>query len=750
MPTDPLDHLTLRFRGLEITVSVPAEEASAAEEASEAGFEVVGASNPPSEPTSAAASEGPDRQWIEISTALEERTLRASSPESLHRLSLDPLNHLCARLRAQHPIWGPRARIARAFRAGLQARQRLDSTVIPGESPAIPFRNSLYIVLWCEQYPEGFWTETYTIYISEVRRGVPSGCASSMASSSLKPLTVEAVATLAAKVSVVRNHSLPAVWFVVAATVDGGVEVAAHCHIVYARNHGFMIAAPDSEAVIGAFQQWDLLDDPVLIHKCTLEFCSNRGRVVGSQGAILADIPLAHVDAFVEVPTGRAAAAYKDVTVFSFESSDGAVIRPTAKSACDVADQWISGGDMEGETAEDYLTGQDIDPGEEPMLEAPALGTTDAEAGDGREKQLMSEIARLEAELKQARSVAVVPGSMVGNPSSRTTATPARAQSLFRPTETGLSAPEWSKLQQLAEPSPTKSSAMTRSLVPQAQTAEGMLAEIEKEVLEPEDRKWQAHEPGQCRAVLPPTAVRAAVCLGAMWNWMPWVGVVLLAFSAMLHPSEMVALIRRDIVFPRDMDYDVPCIFLYIQNPKTARFARRQHGRIDDEFIIWIVEKLFFHLPLDEKLFPGSISQFRRLWNHVMQRLGIPYKQSSKGATPGVFRGSGATYLYAVSEDVNWIAWRGRWAKVKTLEYYLQEVAAQLLLHQLDPFSREKIRCFDKAAYAVLCSRVLAAQEQRSGSVCNPEKPIDQPCRKCDSKTSAVNSSSWSPAQDEL
>ena len=51
-----------------------------------------------------------------------------------------------------------------------------------------------------------------------------------------------------------------------------------------------------------------------------------------------------------------------------------------------------------------------------------------------------------------------------------------------------------------------------------------------------------------------------------------------------------------------------------------------------------------------------------------------------RGATPGVLRGSGATYFYQQTEHVPLLAWRGRWARQKTLEYYLQEVAAQMLL----------------------------------------------------------------------
>ena len=34
-----------------------------------------------------------------------------------------------------------------------------------------------------------------------------------------------------------------------------------------------------------------------------------------------------------------------------------------------------------------------------------------------------------------------------------------------------------------------------------------------------------------------------------------------------------------------------------------------------------------------------------------MQRLGIPFKQSEKGATPGSLRGSGATYMYTCTQE---------------------------------------------------------------------------------------------------
>lgn len=46
-------------------------------------------------------------------------------------------------------------------------------------------------------------------------------------------------------------------------------------------------------------------------------------------------------------------------------------------------------------------------------------------------------------------------------------------------------------------------------------------------------------------------AVKAALCLAALWQWREWLGVVMLGFAAMLHPSEMLALKRSDFFFPK-------------------------------------------------------------------------------------------------------------------------------------------------------------------------------------------------------
>ena len=115
-----------------------------------------------------------------------------------------------------------------------------------------------------------------------------------------------------------------------------------------------------------------------------------------------------------------------------------------------------------------------------------------------------------------------------------------------------------------------------------------------------------------------------------------------------------------------------------------------------------LVRCLFGGLPLHYKLFDASIAVYRRQWNSLLDFLQIPRRQSARGATPGVLRGSGATQQYIDTEDIPKIAWRGRWARTKTLEFYVQEVAAQLFLHQLSSHSRSMISMLERNCLTVL------------------------------------------------
>lgn len=201
------------------------------------------------------------------------------------------------------------------------------------------------------------------------------------------------------------------------------------------------------------------------------------------------------------------------------------------------------------------------------------------------------------------------------------------------------------------------------------------------------DKRWQIHEPGQCRAVLSVPMLRAAISLSLLWGWCTFAALISIGFA----PNGFIQLSRRDLVFPKDAMSTSPVMYIFIKNPKTARFARRQHTKIDDVSILVLTECVFGTFSVDQPLFGASMAVFRRQWSAVFDHLQIPRHQLNRGATPGSLRGSGAQAMYLDSEDIPKIAWRGRWAKAQTLEYYIQEVGAQLFMHSLPKAGKERI-----------------------------------------------------------
>lgn len=112
-------------------------------------------------------------EGIAFPRALEDRAIRAATIGDLVQLPLPFLDHLLPRLRGHHPEWSPAARIARAFRAGVAARRRLDGIFC--EASSLSFRNCYYVCLRAARGEPGFWTSDYAAYLSR-RRG-PTACA---------------------------------------------------------------------------------------------------------------------------------------------------------------------------------------------------------------------------------------------------------------------------------------------------------------------------------------------------------------------------------------------------------------------------------------------------------------------------------------------------------------------------------------------------------------------------------------------
>ena len=175
------------------------------------------------------------------------------------------------------------------------------------------------------------------------------------------------------------------------------------------------------------------------------------------------------------------------------------------------------------------------------------------------------------------------------------------------------------------------------------------------------------------------------VSLCCVWGWPRVAAGLLLGFCGLLHPGEVLEARRRHLRLPdpRLPDND-PDAYLHIPSPKTRRFARQQHARIDDPIVIEVLRAVFGRLGPNEALVAGGVAMFRRRWDALCAQLGLPHA-APHGVTPAVLRGSGATYLYRCRVPICDIAWRGRWRQIRNLEYYLQEVAGTDLLQSLPP-----------------------------------------------------------------
>ena len=206
--------------------------------------------------------------------------------------------------------------------------------------------------------------------------------------------------------------------------------------------------------------------------------------------------------------------------------------------------------------------------------------------------------------------------------------------------------------------------------------------------------------------------MRAVSCLCLIGKWYRWLGITLIGFLGMLHPAGFISLLRSDLLLPGDTLNETAAFYVHIRNPKTARFARKQHCKIDDPCVLAYVTKVFGALAPNASLFAGGTSAYRRRWDHVLGRLGISVSMPSRGATPAVLRGSGATALYLESEDLSLIQWRGRWAQLKTVEHYIQEVAAQSLLAQMPPEDRAVVKLFADTAGPLLHSFLVDKSKQ--------------------------------------
>ena len=164
---EDIRELTVQLRRCSVTAQIEPSEASASA----------------SRQDLPAASDGePVRARVPLAgststpTVLEDdlRVLDLSSPTELGAIDLGHLNSLAGSLGTCSGGWPARARLGRAYRAGLSAR-----LVVQGRfdyqqaSAALDVRNKFYVCLRCSKRPSGLRTSSARIYFANISG--PSG-----------------------------------------------------------------------------------------------------------------------------------------------------------------------------------------------------------------------------------------------------------------------------------------------------------------------------------------------------------------------------------------------------------------------------------------------------------------------------------------------------------------------------------------------------------------------------------------------
>lgn len=184
----PVEQLVLEFGDLRIRV----ERAEGASQSS--GYQAPSGSTGPllqgalarpdrapgQEAAAASAPESEAESWVRVpqdssepapwSEEWERALLAAQSAEELLQVDLSPVDHLLTRVRSSSNGFSPLARLGRALRAGVQAREKLRyGRCSAGSTPALTLPSKIYVIL--EPAPGGSpgWTDDYLLFRDQVR-----------------------------------------------------------------------------------------------------------------------------------------------------------------------------------------------------------------------------------------------------------------------------------------------------------------------------------------------------------------------------------------------------------------------------------------------------------------------------------------------------------------------------------------------------------------------------------------------------
>ena len=205
---------------------------------------------------------------------------------------------------------------------------------------------------------------------------------------------------------------------------------------------------------------------------------------------------------------------------------------------------------------------------------------------------------------------------------------------------------------------------------------------------------WGSFEPTEHHVAMPHQVLLAILSVMMVWGWQREAACIALSWGALLRIGEVYQAKRRDLVLPSDVAGSNDYALIRISEPKTRyRAARHQSGKVEQPDLLMVIDIGFKGIGKDEPLWPFSGSTLRNRLNRVLLSLGLPHRPGQKPKPLGLssLRGGGATWLITASESAEMVRRRGRWASMRSMEIYLQEIAAATYLNELDESVKTKV-----------------------------------------------------------
>ena len=244
-------------------------------------------------------------------------------------------------------------------------------------------------------------------------------------------------------------------------------------------------------------------------------------------------------------------------------------------------------------------------------------------------------------------------------------------------------------------------------------------------------RSWEMLAPVKLRTPMPYIVLQAmfafAMVTGfnstgrAARDWISFGVGLICSFDGLLRPCEWAQLSARKSLMPSSrLQHLVGRGLLTISNGKNRRiFGRIQIAMVDCERVIAWLTWLTAGMASHARLQPGGTATFRRLFKTCIQALGL----EGLGLTPASLRAGGATWRFASGMDLGHLKWWGRWGSLGTLEHYVQEAAATMVVMELSDVTLQRLEAIRDS------SSIFAAPPQRPWSAFfsrHTQRPVRQ------------------------